>query len=141
MSNKDIDFGGVLKDVHVPADHALNVDVNSSSLDPVFVSLAGGTVVYTIVVDFSNIAGSGGSFYQIVASTSQAIIKVFPYDTTGVAIGLYSGGSGSESLILNMGPGYDVPVDLTISAGTRLSIRGLAAAAPTAGKFYIQLVG
>lgn len=141
MSNKDIDFGGVLKDIHVPTDHAIQVDVLSSPSDPVFVTTSGGTTVYTFEVDFSSINGSGGSFYEIVASTSQALVKIIPYDTTGVAIGLYTGAAASETIAVRMGPGYDVPTDLVISAGTRLTLRGLAAAAPTAGKFYIQLIG
>lgn len=141
MSNKDIDFGGVLKDVHVPADHALQVDVLSSSINPVFVSLSNGTTVYTFEIDYTSINGSGGAFYQLVASTSQALVKIIPYDTTGVAIGLYTGAAASETIAVKMGPGYDVPTDLVIAAGTRLSLKGLAAAAPTAGKFYIQLIG
>lgn len=141
MSNKDIDFGGVLKDVHNPDDHALQVDVISSSIAPVFVTVAGGTVIYTFEIDFSNIQGNGGSFYELVASTSQDLVKIYPYDTTGVPIGLYKGASGSEMLMINMGPGYDVPTDLAIPAGTRLSIRALSAAAPTAGKFYLAITG
>lgn len=141
MSNANIDFGGVLKDVHVPADHALQVDVLSSPSNPVNVTISNGTTVYTFEIDFSSINGSGGSFFQLVASTSQALNKIIPYDTTGVAIGLYTGGSGSETIAVKMGPGYDVPTDLIVPSGTRLSIRGLAAAAPTAGKWYIQLIG
>lgn len=141
MSNKDIDFGGVLKDVHVPEDHAIQVDVLSSSLDPIFVTTSGGTTVYTFEIDYTSIAGSGGAFYQLVASTSQALVKIIPYDTTGVAIGLYTGAAASEVIAVRMGPGYDVATDLIVPAGTRLSLRGLAVAAPTAGKFYIQLIG
>jgi len=141
MSNENIDFGGVLKDVHVPADHALQVDVTSSPSNPIYVSTAGGTTVYTFEIDFSSINGSAGAFYQLVASTSQALVKIIPYDTTGVAIGLYTGAAASEVIAVKMGPGYDVATDLVIASGTRLSLKGLAAAAPTAGKFYIQLIG
>lgn len=141
MSNANIDFGGVLKDIHVPADHAIQVDVLSSALNPIFVTNSNGTTVYTFEIDFSSINGSGGAFYQLVASTSQSLVKIIPYDTTGVAIGLYTGAAASETIAVKMGPGYDVPTDLVIPSGTRLTLKGLAAAAPTAGKFYIQLIG
>lgn len=137
MSNQNIDFGGVLKDVHNPTDHALQVDVINGAGTPIPVVLTAGTVLYTIQVDFTDIPNSGGSLFVVQASTVGEISKVIPYDTTGVPIGLYVNGS----LVLRMGPGYDVPTDIIIASGSSVAIRGLSAQNPVAGVFYISLIG
>ena len=139
-----IDFGQVLQNVYDPDEKALAVELvgpGSSSIIPIYVTSVAGTVIYTFAIPFSSINGNGGSFYQLVASTSHTLTEIIPYDTTGVAIGLYTGGSGSEVLAVNMGPGYDVTTPLAVPVATRLSIRALGAAAPVAGIFFLQLIG
>lgn len=143
MVDTNLDFGQVIRDVHVPADHALNVDVNSSAENPIFVETTTGstTIRYTFAVPFGSIPPSSGSTFQLVASTGENLSQFIPYDTTGAAIGLYTGASGVETLLCNMGPGYDVPTNVLIPAGTRVSIKCLNNSSPSSGVFYMQLIG
>lgn len=136
MADTQIDFGGAIKGAYNPANQSLDVTVIGSTIPidtPIPVTLTLGTVQYTFAVPFSDITNSP---FIIVASTSVPLTQILPYDTTGVAIGLYINGV----LAINMGPGYDVPTPIEIPLGSEVSIEALSAT-PTAGTWFAQLIG
>ena len=139
MSTEDLDFGGVIKKVYDPATEALQVDiVNTGPIDVNIASTnSSQTVLYTFAVDFSSINNSSGPLYVLVPSTSAHISQIVPYDTTGIAIGLYV----NNVLKVNLGPGYDLINDLSIAPGSNVSIQALGPIAPTAGTFFINFIG
>jgi hypothetical protein len=67
-----------------------------------------------------------GAWVQIIASTSATIKQLYIFDSSGSVMQLGVGGAGSEVAKINIPPGgSSVGWPLTITAGTRLSIRAL----------------
>lgn len=122
----------------------VNVKVNPSGAIQVDGNMNQYTVTETV---FNNCAsttinGSAGAFVELIASTASASKRIQILDTTGAFIGIYTGGSGSESLKVIAGPGSDQTIDLTIAASTRVSVRRLDSASNiTSGIFALNLIG
>jgi hypothetical protein len=67
-----------------------------------------------------------GAYVQILASTAAAINRLYIFDSSGSAIILATGASGSEVDQLYIGPGgSDAPYELNIASGTRLALKAL----------------
>ena len=98
-------------------------------------------VIASYEVDYSSINGSGGALYEFTSSTADATTQILIYDTTGVGMSVYTGGSGSETVKIKVGPGNDMLLPCVIAASTRLTIRATGTSAPTAGKVNIVLIG
>lgn len=111
------------------------------------------TPTYLDVVDFidtnnlidtssTNIAGSGSSPTQIVASLAADVKKVQFMDTTGAFIGLYTGAAASEVLQAVFGPGSDVTTEVQLTSGQRVSLKRLdSATAISTGIVAINFCG
>jgi len=131
MTMSQLDPGQIIKLVYDSATEAIKVaDANATN-----------DILASYEIDFSDIDGSGGSLYEVTAATSDDVKQILLYDTTGISISLYTGGSGSETLKTLVGPGNDMVLPIQIPSGTRLSIRATGSSAPSAGKFYILLIG
>ena len=96
--------------------------------------------VSALYIDGTTINSSAGAVVQAVASTSQVVEKIHPFDTTGEFIGIYIGASGSETLECVLGPGIDAPINIVIPVGSRISLRSMGDA-PTAGYLALNLLG
>jgi len=95
----------------------------------------------TPLVDATTINGSAGAFVEVIASTAAATEKVQVMDTSGAFMGVYTGPAASEVLAFIYGPGSDNTVEVAIAAATRISLRSLEAAAPTAGDISMNFMG
>lgn len=89
----------------------------------------------------STINGSGGAFVQVVASLAAAVKAVHLMDTGGKFLGLYTGAAASEVLKMVINPGSDSVVEVTIPAGTRISLRSLEVVGPQSGFIGINFLG
>jgi len=114
------------------------VDITASTPLPVTLSGASNLdVVASYNISFSNLTIS---YFQVVASTADAIDRIAMYETTGETIQLAIGGSGSEVLKLTIGPGCDQIIDVNIPAGSRIAVRTVGSNA-TAGSLILNMVG
>lgn len=93
------------------------------------------------IIQGSTIAGSGGSFKEVVASTAAAVKKIQIFDTTGDYLGWYTGTGGSEALLFITGPGTNETLEVSIGAGVRISVKGLEASVSGAGAIAANLLG
>lgn len=93
------------------------------------------------LIQGSTIAGSGGAFKEVIASTAATVKQIQIFDTTGDFLGWYTGGSGSEVLAFITGPGTNESLPVSIASGTRLSVRGLEASVSGAGAIAANLLG
>lgn len=97
-----------------------------------------------VVLDASitAIPGNAGAFLQVVASLAHTCHRLVVIDGIGDRfIGLYVGGSGSETLACIIGAGSDPKIDLYIPKNTRISLRSMGAAAITTNNLSIQFMG
>ena len=94
----------------------------------------------TALLDTSSttINGSGGGFVQVVSSLGNACKKIRIFDTTGVPMGVYVGGSGSEVFAFMTNPGLDDYIEHAIAINTRVSLRAMQSSAITNGLFAMQ---
>lgn len=136
MSFSMLDYEQVIRQASDDVNGALRVNLVAGSL-----STAGTTPKYSVEIPYSSINGSGGAFYQVVASTSAAISKIVPQEQTGTAIGVYTGAAASETLLCILAPGQDTPVDVVIASGTRITVKATGASAPVAGSLFLTLIG
>jgi hypothetical protein len=85
-------------------------------------------------IALTNITASSGAPVAIVASLAAAVKKVKVVEDIGEFIGLYTGAGGAEVLkcVLPLGGG---DVDVTIAAGTRISLRAMKNTAITSDTF------
>lgn len=119
----------------------------NDALNPLFVSSVAATgldvvdFLDTPIVDATTINGSAGAFVQVVASLAAAVTKIQVMDTSGAFMGVFVGPAAGEVLKFIYGPGSDSSLDVSIPAGSRVSLRSMEAAAPTAGFIAIQFLG
>jgi hypothetical protein len=95
----------------------------------------------TPFLDGTTINGSAGAFVQVVASTAAATQSIQVIDTTGAFIGVYTGPAASEVLKFVFGPGSDQTIQVAIPIATRISLRSMEVAAPTAGNISLNFLG
>lgn len=113
------------------------VDITATS--PIPVTLSGSSnldILASYNINYTNITTS---YYQVVASTTDAYSKIAIYETTGETIELALGGSGSEVVKMIIGPGNDQVVEIQIPAGSRIAVK--ASANATAGSLILNLLG
>lgn len=81
------------------------------------------------------------AYTELIASTAGAVSQLFIFDSSGETMILAVGGIGSEVDTLYIFPGgFSGPVDIAISAGSRISVKALSANA-TAGEITLNLLG
>lgn len=129
-----LDANLVLRNVHDQTNDALNVNV-----------VSGGTgldkVELPSFVSYTDIDGSGGSYFEVIATTTNNIRQVLAFDTTGLYITLAVGGAGSEVVECIIGPGNDQIINVNIPAGSRISIRGTESTSFSAGSIAFNWLG
>ena len=78
------------------------------------------------------------AYTELIASTANAITTLNIFDSSGETIILAVGNSGSEIDYLYIPPGgFNAPMNISITAGTRLSIKALSANA-TSGELVLN---
>lgn len=97
----------------------------------------------TPVLDTSvtNIPASSGNPVQIVASLAGNVKKIYPIDDIGEYIGLYTGAALSESLACILPLGGGPVIEVSIPAGTRISLRAMENTAISLGKIALNFFG
>jgi hypothetical protein len=93
-------------------------------------------VATPVVVDYSSIQSSSGSFFTVSSGMGRPIRKVKVYDTTGVELDFFVNGE----LEFITGPGEAGEITVTIPSGSTLSIRSHGAA-PVSGSVVINMLG
>lgn len=88
----------------------------------------------------TNIPASASSPLQVVASLAGHVSKIVSVEDIGEFIGVYTGGSGSETLlcVLPLGGGE---IAVNIAIGTRISIRNMKNATISSGFIALNLIG
>lgn len=87
----------------------------------------------TPAFDASAIQASSGAFVEIVASTAATIKAAQVFYAGGLFFGVYTGVALSETLAFIVGPGSNETTDVSIAAGTRLSVKSLTSSAGSSG--------
>jgi hypothetical protein len=77
----------------------------------------------TYVRSYNSSSISDAAWTQIVASTASRIRKLHIFDSSGEQVRLAVGAGGAEVEVWRIEPGGPGAVELTIAAGSRLSIR------------------
>lgn len=91
--------------------------------------------------DATNINGSAGAFYEVVASLASDVEAIQIMDTSGQFIGVYTGPAASEVLKFVYAPGSDQTVQVSIASGTRISLRSMESTGPSAGNVAFNFLG
>lgn len=133
MTMSKLDSSQVIKTVFDPSSNSLNVNVVDGT--------GGLTVVSSTQTAAASINGSGGAIVELIASTAINISKLIPNEQTGVPMNIYTGGSGSETVLLILSPGQDNAVEMQIPAGSRVSVRANQVTAPSSGSLFLTFVG
>jgi hypothetical protein len=140
-SGSAINFGSALSAASLPVVIASDQTVPVSgtvTAQQTYVSVKNEMDTSLLNTASTNINGSGGAFVQVVASLGNACKKIRIADTTGGAIGVYTGGSGSEVFAFMTNPGIDDYIEHAIAANTRVSLRSMQVAAITSGLYIMQ---
>jgi hypothetical protein len=95
----------------------------------------------TPLTSAASINGSGGALVQVVASLAVAAKAVHLMDTGGRYLGLYLGAPSSEVLKMIINPGSDSVVDVSIPAGSRITLRSMETVGPSSGFIAINFLG
>ncbi len=84
----------------------------------------GRSAVTTVYNAYATTPVTTSAYVQLIASTSAAINRLYIADTSGSALYIATGGSGSEVNQLLVGPGGNsAPFELDIPSGTRISVK------------------
>jgi hypothetical protein len=89
----------------------------------------------------TNIQDNAGTFVVVAASTAAATKQIRIADTTGIPIGVYVGGAGSEVLQFIVNPGMDDIIEHSIAASSRVTVRSMLGADITSGFLIMQFMG
>jgi len=118
-----------------------------SVFDPITNTLAvtsssGGnlTTVEFAQYDYVAVPVTTAAYTEIIASTSDAVTKLFIFDSSGQSLYLATGAAASEIDQMIIVPGGNGECSLIIPAGTRISVKAISANA-TAGELIINLLG
>jgi hypothetical protein len=104
----------------------LNVNISSGSTSTTITGTVIGNAPIQNVYSSTNITTS--AYVQLVASTTNVINTLHIFDSSGQAMILGIGGSGSEVTTLYVPPGGEI-YTLHIPAGSRLAYKALTATA------------
>jgi hypothetical protein len=113
---------------------SLSVTVASDQI--LDVKQAGLTKIQQLFNDYTTSNVTTSAYVQLVASTSAAASKVEIFDSSGELMILAVGAAASEVDQLYIFPGGNGPVDLTIPAGSRVSVKAKTA---TASEGYLAI--
>jgi hypothetical protein len=94
-------------------------------------SIAGKSKVNLIRNDYSSTNVTTAAYVQLVASTSAVINRLSVFDSSGETLVFAVGAAASEVNQFYIFPGGNGDVDLTIPAGSRLSVKAVSATAST----------
>ena len=136
MTMSQLDATQVLKSAFDSVTGALKTNVVQSVSNVVDLDS-----ISSVFIDGTDVEGSSGSFFEIVASLASEVKRIQIFDTTGLFIGLYVGSIGNETLEFIAGPGTDQPVDVTIPINSRISLRSMEASGPSSGNIAINFLG
>lgn len=109
--------------------NALNVDVTNTVATTGSTTITGTVIGNTPIQNvYSSTNITTGAYVQLVASTTNVINTLHIFDSSGQAMILGIGGSGSEVTTLYVPPGGDI-YTLHIPAGSRLAYKALTSTA------------
>lgn len=91
-------------------------------------------------LDYTSTSVTTAAFTQLVASTTSATSEIEIFDSSGQTMALAFGAAASEVVQINIFPGGQGRVVLSIPAGTRVSIKALSATA-SVGEIDINFLG
>ena len=90
----------------------------------------------------TNIPGNATAPLELIASTAADIKKIQVADTTGAFLEIMTGAAAAEVRKVLLGPGSDSTVEVSVTAGTRLSVRRIDdAAAIAVGGLMVNYLG
>jgi hypothetical protein len=126
---------------------ATNLDVRDLVFATDKVDVSGSTVTATVALldtaefvrnDYSSTNVTTGAYVELIASTAFAVKKMQIFDSSGQTLKIATGAAASEVDRFLVFPGGNGDVEITIPAGTRISIRAVSASA-TVGEISINL--
>lgn len=101
-------------------------------------SSSGRSLVDSVYNDYGTTNVTTAAWVQLIAATAGVINQVQTYDTSGEAFEIGIGAIGLETLLFYMPRGGNGEVNVTIPAGSRISIRAKTGNATTAGTDLIM---
>lgn len=119
-------------------------DESLAALENITVQISTQSILNTSFTDVTvdNIPGSASAPLELLASTAGDIQKLQFADTTGAFLEIMSGAVSSEVREVLVGPGSDQTIEVSIPAGTRISVRRIdSATAASAGALAINYLG
>lgn len=87
--------------------------------------------------DYASVSVTTAAFTQLVASLTSAATEIEIFDSSGQTLALAFGAAASETIQINIFPGGNGRIPLSIPAGTRVSIKAVSANA-TVGEININ---
>lgn len=103
------------------------------------VSQGGRTAAWHVRNDYSVTNVTNSAYVQLIASTANPTTRLRIFDSSGAALVLATGGAGSEVDQLYIPPGgMDGAFELTIAAGTRVSVKSVDTATVSTGQLLIS---
>lgn len=130
-----LDPGQVLKESFDSTNGGLRVNVVASTQSDL------DKVDSPVLIPYSSINGSGGAYYEVKSSLAGTVKQLVVYDTTGLAMNIAVGGSGSEVSEVILGPGVDGAISVNIPSGSRVTIKSAETSAPSSGSVVINFLG
>lgn len=118
--------------------------VIASDQSPIPVIPGSLTTVALYEVDFASDPLAEGDYFEIDVGTAATIKRMYIFNSSGAALTLATGAAASETDIAYIFPGgLSSPLDLTITAGVRLSIGNIDPNVDpaAAGFLYITALG
>jgi hypothetical protein len=109
----------------------------SSGKVPVEAALLGRSKVEIIRNAYASTSVTTGAYVQLIGSTSAEIKKLQIFDSSGETLKLAVGAAASEVDQIYIFPGGNGDVELSIAAGSRISVRAVSANA-TSGELIIN---
>lgn len=79
--------------------------------------------------DYTSTSVTTGAYVQLVASTTSTTNRIEIFDSSGQTLKIATGAAASEVDLMNIFPGGNGIVDVTIPSGTRVSVRAVSATA------------
>lgn len=120
----------------VAADTSLVVALSPNSPAP---ASSGHTSVQLVRNDYSSTNVTTAAYVQLIASTSDTTNQLFIFDSSGQTLFLAVGAAASEVNKAYIVPGGNGELNLTIPAGSRVSVKAVSASA-TSGELSITLL-
>lgn len=114
--------------------------VLASDSDPVTITQAAIDTTEFVRNDYTSTNVTTGAYVELIASTASDISKMQIFDSSGQTLVIATGAAASEVDKFLIFPGGNGDVDVSISSGTRISIKAVSATADV-GEISINLIG